>query len=119
MDVFRLIEMSYACTKSDESAVVTEYDWGPIVGHQVTWKFNSDLSQQAVLIDYASFAEFIDDLPIARIECDRYKCIIYLNETDITFSITEHVKALQQANDDEEMTFNFDYDDLLHRIYVT
>ena len=119
MDEFHLIEMSYACTRCSESAVVTEYTWDPIKGHQVTWKFDGDLNQQAVLIDVADFAELISLIPITSVECDRHKCTIYLYEIIVSYDMAEHVKKLQQISDDEGMTFKFVYDKSLERIYVT
>ena len=107
MDIFHLIEMSYACTKSDERAVVTEYAWDPTIGHQVTWRFDGKLDQQAILIDLANFASPIDDLPITGIECDRFKCIIYVDEIKLTRKISEYTRELQQINDDEGMSFTF------------
>lgn len=107
MDVFHLIEMNEVCTKGDKSAIVTKYTWDPIIGHRVTWKFDDDLSHQAVLIDLADFAELIDDLPIDIIECDRFKCIIYVDETKLTRKISEYTRDLQQINDDEGLSFNF------------
>jgi len=125
MYVFSLIEKSYVCKSSEVGQVITKYQWDPIQGHRVTHVFDTELDvklEQALLFDCADFATEIDDLPIARIECTNLVARIYLNVTDVTnavFYITKIINTLQSINDDERMTFHFEYNEKTQQIIIT